>query len=66
MSNKWKFRILEQEYIDFPTKYILETDLGSDGQEWKSVFRSESLEKVREVRKEREEAPERKPPRVIE
>lgn len=53
MSNKWNFRILEQEYDGYPSKYILETDRGTNA-EWFSLYRSEDLEEVRKVRKERE------------
>ena len=64
--NEWKFRILEQEYDDYPSKYILETDQGSNGENWVSVYRNTDLEKVREIRKEREAQRTRKPPKVIE
>lgn len=40
-------------YDDGTVRYILETDKGGD--EWHSVFRSQDLDKVREVRREREQ-----------
>lgn len=49
---KWNFRIVKLEY-DTGTGYGVETDKGLGG-EWYSIYKNESLDKVREVKAERE------------
>lgn len=53
MSN-YKYRIVECERQNGDVFYRLDTDGGTDGADWKSVFSNEDLEKVRELRTERE------------
>ncbi len=50
---KWNFRIVKIEYTD-GVGYGVETDKGIANGQWYSVFKSDNLDKVREVKAERE------------
>lgn len=50
---KWNFRIVKIEYEDDNIGYGVETDRGQGGV-WYSIFKTDSLEKARAVKVERE------------
>jgi hypothetical protein len=51
--SKWKFRILQIDDA-YGTGYCVETDRGTQEEQWYSVYKTDDLEKARAVKSERE------------